>query len=122
MKKGAFTGAIASHRGCFEEASGGTLVLDDVEDLPQELQAKLLHVLQEGRVRRIGAESDLEVDVRVIATTKVDLGRAVDEKRFGEDLYYRLRGLEIRLPPHLHTPPTTSASRRPRSRGLRERF
>jgi DNA-binding NtrC family response regulator len=98
-EKGAFTGAIASHRGFFEEASGGTLVLDDVEDLPLELQAKLLHVLQEGLIRRVGAESDLEVDVRMIATTKVDLGQAVAEKRFREDLYYRLRGLEIRLPP-----------------------
>jgi DNA-binding NtrC family response regulator len=98
-EKGAFTGAIARHRGCFEEASGGTLVLDDVEDLPQELQAKLLRVLQDGTIRRIGAESDLEVDVRIIATVKVDLGQAVAEKRFREDFYYRLRGLEIPLPP-----------------------
>ena len=98
-EKGAFTGAIARHRGCFEEASGGTLVLDDVDDLALDIQAKLLRVLQEGTLRRVGGESDIKVDVRVIATTKVDLWRAVDEKRFREDLYYRLRGLESHLPP-----------------------
>jgi DNA-binding NtrC family response regulator len=98
-EKGAFTGALARRRGFFEEASGGTLLLDDVDDLALDVQTKLLRVLQEGIVRRVGAESDVQVDVHVVTTTKIDLQRLVEENRFREDLFYRLRGLEIDLPP-----------------------
>ncbi|NOY92757.1 MAG: sigma-54-dependent Fis family transcriptional regulator [Deltaproteobacteria bacterium] len=97
-EKGAFTGASQRHRGCFERADRGTLLLDDIDDLPLELQAKLVRVLQEGTFARVGGDQPIRVDVRVVATTKVDLGEAVDAGRFRDDLYYRLRGLEIRLP------------------------
>jgi DNA-binding NtrC family response regulator len=97
-EKGAFTGAIARRTGYFEQAHGGTILLDDVDDLPADIQVKLLRVLQEGTLRRVGGEDDVEVDARVIATTKVELARAVDEGRFRSDLYYRLHGLQIRLP------------------------
>ncbi len=98
-EKGAFTGALARHPGCFEQASGGTLVLDDVDDLPLDIQAKLLRVLQEGTLRRVGGREDVAVDARVIATSKVDLQTAVAERRFRDDLFYRLCGLEVMLPP-----------------------
>ena len=98
-EKGAFTGAFQRRKGSFERAHKGTLLLDDVDDLPLELQPKLLRALQENRVVRVGGEEEIELDVRVIATTKVSLAEAVQEKRFREDLYYRLCGLEINLPP-----------------------
>ncbi len=98
-EKGAFTGATERRRGCFEQAEGGTVLLDDVDDLPLELQVKLLRVLQEGVVTRVGGEGEVRVDVRVVATTKEDLTVALAAKRFRDDLYYRLRGLEIELPP-----------------------
>ncbi len=98
-EKGAFTGAVQRHRGCFEQASGGTLLLDDVDDLPLDIQVKLLRVLQDGTFKRVGGAEQLAVDVRVVATTKVDLARAVESGRFREDLFYRLRGLEVHLPP-----------------------
>ena len=98
-EKGAFTGAVQRRAGCFERASGGTLLLDDVDDLPLDIQAKLLRVLQEGSFLRVGGEKPVAVDVRVIATTKVDLALSVQDQKFRDDLYYRLRGLEIHLPP-----------------------
>ena len=98
-ERGAFTGAIQLRKGSFERADVGTLLLDDVDDLPMQLQPKLLRALQEGKIFRVGGERELSVDVRVIATTKVPLDDAVKENRFREDLYYRLRGLEIHLPP-----------------------
>jgi DNA-binding NtrC family response regulator len=98
-EKGAFTGAIQLRRGSFERANGGTILLDDVDDLPLEIQVKLLRVLQEGTLQRVGGEKEITVDVRVIATTKEDLAKAVAEGRFREDLFYRLRGLELVLPP-----------------------
>lgn len=98
-EKGAFTGAVHRRAGCFERASGGTLLLDDADDLPPDIQAKLLRVLQEGSFFRVGGDSLIAVDVRVIATTKVDLAFRVQEQRFRDDLYYRLRGLEVHLPP-----------------------
>ena len=97
-EKGSFTGAIQRRRGSFERAHRGTLLLDDVDDLPLEIQVKLLRVLQEGAVQRVGGEKEIEVDVRVIATTKLDLAQAVKEGRFREDIFYRLHGLEIKLP------------------------
>jgi len=98
-ERGSFTGAAQRHRGCFEQADGGTLLLDDIDDLPADVQVKLLRVLQEGTLVRVGAESELHVDVRVIATTKVDLEPKVERGEFRPDLFYRLRGLEIHLPP-----------------------
>jgi DNA-binding NtrC family response regulator len=98
-EKGAFTGAAQRRKGCFEQAHGGTLLLDDVDDLPAELQAKLLRVLQEGTLVRVGGDREVSVDVRVVATTKIDLGRRVEQGGFRSDLFYRLRGLEVQLPP-----------------------
>lgn len=98
-EKGSFTGALQRRKGSFERAHRGVLLLDDVDDLPQDIQVKLLRVLQERTLRRVGGEEEIRVEVRVIATTKVDLAHAVQEDRFREDMFYRLRGLEIHLPP-----------------------
>ena len=98
-EKGAFTNAIQRRLGNFERANGGTLLLDDVDDLPLEIQVKLLRVLQEGKVVRVGGTVEKAVDVRVVATTKLNLAQAVAAGRFRDDLFYRLRGLEIHLPP-----------------------
>ena len=98
-EKGAFTGAIARKIGRFELAHGGTLFLDEIGDLPLELQPKLLRVLQEGELERIGASRTTTVDVRVVAATNRDLETAVGENRFRSDLYYRLNVFPIRLPP-----------------------
>ncbi|MCK6507214.1 sigma-54 dependent transcriptional regulator [Myxococcota bacterium] len=97
-ERGAFTGATQRRTGVFEQADGGTLLLDDVDDLPADLQVKLLRVLQEGVVQRLGGAGEHPVDVRVVATTKVDLEGQVQARRFRPDLYYRLRGLEIEVP------------------------
>jgi DNA-binding NtrC family response regulator len=96
--KGAFTGAQYDRKGLFEEARGGTLFLDDIDDLKPELQAKLLRVLQEKRIRRVGSDKTHEVDVRVIAATKVELGEMVRAGAFREDLYYRLNVVTLKLP------------------------
>ncbi len=96
---GAFTGASASRTGRFVRANGGTIVLDGVETLPASLQVKLLRVLQERRVEPLGASEEIEVDVRVIATTSTDLSLAVGAGRFREDLYYRLAVVTVRVPP-----------------------
>ncbi len=98
-KKGAFTDAHADKQGLFQEADGGTLFLDEIGELPQKLQVKLLRVLQEGAVRRLGDTKDIDVDVRVIAATIRNLGKEVEQGRFREDLYYRLNVLQISLPP-----------------------
>ncbi len=98
-EKGSFTGAQAQRRGRFELADGGTLFLDEIGELPPEIQPKLLRALQEGRFERVGGEESVEVRVRVVAATHVDLSRAVDEGRFREDLYYRLAVFPIGLPP-----------------------
>lgn len=98
FEKGAFTGTMTSKAGWFEAANGGTLFLDEIGDLPLPMQVKLLRVLQEGEVVRIGARKPLKVDVRLIAATNVDLEKAVAEGRFREDLYYRLRVVALDLP------------------------
>jgi two-component system nitrogen regulation response regulator NtrX len=96
--KGAFTDARATKPGLFEAASGGTLFLDEIGDMEPGLQARLLRVLEDGRVRRLGDTREVAVDVRVLAATHQDLGLAVREKRFREDLYYRLARLVIDVP------------------------
>jgi formate hydrogenlyase transcriptional activator len=98
-EKGAFTGAVAQTVGRFQAADRGTLFLDEVADLPLELQPKLLRVLQEKQFERLGCGHTLQVDVRVIAATNQDLKRMVDEKKFRVDLYYRLNVFPITLPP-----------------------
>ena len=97
--KGSFTGAVSTKRGLFEEANGGTLFLDEVGDLSAPSQAKLLRVLQEGSIRRLGETKTIQVDVRVIAATNKDLAGLLREGRFREDLYYRLNVVPIVLPP-----------------------
>jgi transcriptional regulator with GAF, ATPase, and Fis domain len=97
-EKGAFTGALQARRGHFEEAHGGTIFLDEIGDMALELQAKILRVLQDRLVVPIGSRRQVRVDVRILAATHQDLERMVQEGRFREDLYYRLRELEITLP------------------------
>lgn len=98
-EKGAFTGAITRRIGKFEEAEGGTIFLDEIGEMDPNLQAKLLRVLQEREVTRIGGNQVIKLDVRIIAATHKDLSEEVKEGRFREDLYYRLLGLPIQLPP-----------------------
>jgi DNA-binding NtrC family response regulator len=98
-EKGAFTGAVTRRIGKFEEASGGTIFLDEIGEMDLNLQAKLLRVLQEREVIRIGGNEVVKLDVRVIAATHRDLATEVNNGRFREDLYYRLLGLPIHLPP-----------------------
>ncbi|MGE4491566.1 MAG: sigma-54 interaction domain-containing protein [Syntrophotalea sp.] len=98
-EKGAFTGALRTHRGRFERADGGTLFLDEVGDMPLGTQAKLLRVLEEGAIERVGAERQQRVDVRILAATNVPLEQAVGSGRFRADLYHRLSVLRIHLPP-----------------------
>jgi two-component system response regulator HydG len=97
--KGAFTGASRARRGLFEEAHGGTLFIDEIGETSPGFQAKLLRALQEGEIRRVGESAPVQVDVRVIAATNQDLRRAIAEKRFREDLYYRLAVVPIRIAP-----------------------
>lgn len=98
-EKGSFTGAIAEKKGLFEIADGGTLFLDEIGELDISLQAKLLRALQEKQIRRVGGIKEIEVDVRVVAATNRDLLKMAEEKRFREDLYYRLNVLSLELPP-----------------------
>ena len=97
--RGAFTGATADRTGLFEEATGGTLLLDEIAELPPALQAKLLRVLEEGVVRRVGGTEERKVDVRLIAATAQPLEERIRDGRFREDLFYRLNVVRIHLPP-----------------------
>jgi two-component system response regulator AtoC len=98
-EKGAFTGAYRQKPGKFEAADGGTLLLDEIGEMPLRLQAKLLHVLQDGEFSRVGGEKIIDTDVRLIASTNRDLESAMRAHQFREDLYYRLNVIEIRIPP-----------------------
>jgi len=98
-EKGAFTGAVERRAGCFELAQNGTVLLDEVGDMPIGTQAKLLRVLEDGRVRRLGGKTEIQLDVRVIASTNAPLEGAIREGKFREDLYYRLNVFPIPLPP-----------------------
>jgi two-component system response regulator HydG len=97
--KGAFTGATAHKKGLFEEAHGGTFFLDEIGDMPMSLQVKFLRVLQEGEVRRVGANQAATVDVRVLAATNRDLGQLMQQGKVREDLFYRLNVIPVALPP-----------------------
>ena len=97
-EKGSFTGAHAQRHGRFEEANGGTLFLDEIGDMPPDMQVKLLRVLEERRIERVGGRGSIAVDVRIVSATHRDLGNAIDDQRFREDLYYRLAVFPIQLP------------------------
>jgi len=98
-QKGAFTGAVATKKGLLELADGGTFLLDEVSEMSPALQVKLLRVLQEREFRRVGGTEDISVDVRIIAASNTDLANAVKEKRFREDLFYRLNVIPLEVPP-----------------------
>ena len=97
-EKGAFTSAIKQHKGKFEQADGGTLFLDEIGDMSLAAQAKVLRVLQERKLSRVGSDKDIEVDVRVIAATNKDLKKEIEKGTFREDLYHRLSVIVIRVP------------------------
>jgi two-component system response regulator GlrR len=97
--KGAFTGANRNRQGLFVSADGGTVLLDEIGDMPIHLQAKLLRVLQEGKVRPLGAHENIDIDIRVISATHVDLEKSIIESRFREDLFYRLNVVGLHIPP-----------------------
>jgi len=98
-ERGAFTGALGAREGWFEAARGGTLFLDEIGELPLHLQVKLLRVLQEQQVVRIGSRQPIEIDVRIVASTNIDLEKAVATGRFREDLYFRLNVATLRVAP-----------------------
>jgi DNA-binding NtrC family response regulator len=98
-EKGAFTGAMRTKRGLFEQADGGTLLLDEIGEMPSAMQAKLLRVLQDKRVVRVGGEREIPVDVRVVCATNRDLKEMVEAGDFREDLYYRINVLHLHIPP-----------------------
>jgi DNA-binding NtrC family response regulator len=98
-EQGAFTGAVRARAGCFENAEGGTLFLDEIAEMPIALQPKLLRVLEDGRVRRLGSARDVRFDVRLLAATNRDAARAIRDGRLREDLYYRLNVFELVIPP-----------------------
>jgi transcriptional regulator with PAS, ATPase and Fis domain len=98
-EQGAFTGAVKSKPGKFEICNSGTILLDEIGEMPSVLQAKLLQVLQDGTFSRLGSRNSVKVDVRVIAATNIDIKAAIAQKIFREDLYYRLNGFTLKMPP-----------------------
>jgi two-component system response regulator FlrC len=98
-EKGAFTGAHKDHKGLFEQAHGGTVFLDEIGEMPIHLQAKLLRVLQEKKLNRLGGEASIDLDVRVIAATNKDLRQAIEAREFREDLYFRISTFRLRIQP-----------------------
>ncbi len=98
-EKGAFTGAVKDYKGIFEQAQGGTVFLDEIGEMPMHLQAKLLRVLQERKITRLGGESAVSVDVRVVAATNKDLRQAIEAREFREDLYFRISTFRLRIQP-----------------------
>jgi len=98
-EKGSFTSASTEKKGLFEIASGGTLFLDDIDDVPMEIQTKLLRVLESGEIFRVGGIRPIAVDVRLISATKVDLKQLASEGKFRSDLYYRILGYPVKIPP-----------------------
>jgi DNA-binding NtrC family response regulator len=98
-ERGAFTGAVATRQGVFEQANGGTLLIDEIAEMPMALQPKLLRVLADGKVRRLGGSYEFEFDVRVLAATNRDPLKAIEDGKLREDLYYRLNVVPIGLPP-----------------------
>jgi DNA-binding NtrC family response regulator len=98
-QRGSFTGAVADHKGVFEQAGGGTVLLDEIGDTTTALQVRLLRVLEEGEVRPVGGNRSLRVPARVLAATNAPLEQAVADGRFRQDLYYRLSVIRIRVPP-----------------------
>ena len=96
--KGAFTGAVSSREGLFQAAEGGTLFLDEIGDMPMALQVKLLRVLQERKVRPLGSNRDIDIDVRILSATHRDLPKAMERNEFREDLFYRLNVVNLRIP------------------------
>jgi transcriptional regulator with GAF, ATPase, and Fis domain len=98
-EKGSFTGAVGQHRGCFEQASGGTIFLDEIGELDVNLQPKLLRVLEQREIKRVGGDKTIKVDVRVLAATNRDLRSEVNAGHFREDLYFRLSVVHVELPP-----------------------
>ncbi|MDD4890564.1 MAG: sigma-54 dependent transcriptional regulator [Phycisphaerae bacterium] len=97
--KGAFTGAAGDRKGRFEHADGGTLFLDEIGDMPANFQAKLLRVLENGEMVRLGSNEPIRVDVRLISATNRDLSKMVDDKQFRQDLYFRIKGVTVTIPP-----------------------
>jgi two-component system response regulator FlrC len=98
-EKGAFTGALKEHKGLFEQAHGGTIFLDEIGEMPMNSQAKLLRVLQEKKLNRLGGEGTIDLDVRVIAATNKDLKLAIEQREFREDLYFRISTFRLRIQP-----------------------
>src|SRR5213076_2849309 len=98
-EKGAFSGAIARRIGRFELAQGGTIFLDEIGEVPMDVQVKLLRVLQEREFERVGATNPIKVDVRVVVATKRDLWQLVQENKFREDLFHRLNVVKVQIPP-----------------------
>ena len=98
-KKGSFTGAVADKTGLFQAAEGGTLFLDEVADLPSPLQVKLLRAIQEKKIRPVGEQREIPVDIRLLSATHQDLGKMIQEGNFRQDLYYRINVIELNVPP-----------------------
>lgn len=103
-EKGAFTGAFKEHRGLFEQAHGGTIFLDEIAEMPYHLQTKLLRVLQERKITRLGGQAPIELDVRLVAATNKDLREAIQNREFREDLYFRISAFKLRVPPLAERP------------------